>query len=142
MDNEILSTFNTLISSFKFSEELKQKKTREEILKNDYTKAVWYIAATQGYYKSVFQIKFIKQLYTLTLGLFEENKKKHLDVQNEDNFMKELSYYLISIVSLPVQISNMKKIYEISDNKLLDALAHDDKNACSEFQKEIVAVSV
>jgi len=149
---------------------LKQKKTREEILKNDYTKAVWYIAATQviekkiskklpesetrnilqwimdnkdyyseGYYKSVFQIKFIKQLYTLTLGLFEENKKKHLDVQNEDNFMKELSYYLISIVSLPVQISNMKKIYEISDNKLLDALAHDDKNACSEFQKEIVA---
>jgi len=56
--------------------------------------------------------------------------------------MKELSYYLISIVSLPVQISNMKKIYEISDNKLLDALAHDDKNACSEFQKEIVAVSV
>lgn len=75
------------------------------------------------------------------MKLYEENKKKKMDIEYEDDILKECLNSVISIISLPVLVSDIQGLYENNDDKLLDALAHDDKNACYEFQQDFITVN-
>ena len=79
-------------------------------------------------------------LYSLTINLLKAHKSKNIDIDNEDELMKECSNNIISITSMPVLFSDIQELYKNNDDKLLKTLANGDLKICNELQKDFISV--
>jgi len=90
-----------------------------------------------GLFNSIFQTEFISQFVDLTIKLCEENKKKNINIDNEDEFTVKCVNYAISIPSMPVLYSDITGLFENVEDKLFEAIKKNDLMTCSDIQKNL-----
>ena len=79
-------------------------------------------------------------IISLTVKLFEENKKKNISIDNEDEFTVKCANFAISIPSMPVLYSDISGLFENIEDKLFEAIKKKDLTNCSDIQKKFISV--
>ncbi|ORX52570.1 hypothetical protein BCR36DRAFT_31424 [Piromyces finnis] len=100
MDNEILKIYNSIVSKYKFDDEIKKEKSIDEILNNNKTKAIWYISAIQCIEEKITK-NFSEEETKKILYWILENKIKYSEgIFNSVFQIKFISQFYVLTINL------------------------------------------